>query len=164
MKKIIAFFIIIPLFAFAIHKYHFSLTKIIYSTKNQSLQITMRYFIDDIETAINSLENIESELDTDHEVKNIDSLLQKYVFNNFIIKLNNLPAKLSFIGKEYEKDIVYFYLETDTVTKINNLEIQNKILLQTFDDQQNVVKIDLNNQKKTLYLKNKNDKEMLKFD
>jgi hypothetical protein len=163
MKNKLYLLLVIPLFAFALHNYHLSLTKIVKS-KSNTLEITMRYFIDDIETTINKLENVKSELNTDRELKNIDSLLQNYILNNFKIALNNNSQKLNFIGKEYEKDIVFFYLETDSISKIHNIEIQNKMLLNTFNDQQNLVKINLNHQKKTFYLKNGNDKEMLKFN
>lgn len=164
MKKKVILLLILPLFAFAIHKYHLSLTKINFSPKSNSVQITMQCFIDDIETIINKENDIVSELATKREVNNIDSLLQKYVLTNFKIRLNNKLQSLIFIGKEYEKDLVYFYLEIDSISQINSIEIQNKVLLETFNDQQNIVKINLNNQKKTFYLKNQNDKEMLKFN
>ncbi|MCF6349666.1 MAG: hypothetical protein L3J23_01375 [Flavobacteriaceae bacterium] len=163
MKKILSLLLIV-LFAFTVHKYHLSLTKIVFNVKSNSLQITMHCFIDDIESVINKTENVTCELATKREVKNIDSLLQKYVLSNFILKVNQKKQLLKYIGKEYEKDLIYFYLETDSVPKINFLEVQNKILLNTFDDQQNIIKINLNSQKKTFYLKNGNDKEMLKFD
>lgn len=163
MKNKLYLLLIVPIFAFTLHDYHLSLTKII-KGKNNTLEITMRYYIDDVETTINKLENIKSELNTKREFKNIDSLLQIYVLENFRLTLNKQQKKLTFIGKEYEKDVVHFYLETDTVSEIKSIEIQNKMLLNTFDDQQNLVKLNLNNQKKTFYLKNGNDKEMLKFN
>lgn len=162
MKKIYVIITILSLFAFSVHKYHLSLTKMVLN--NESLQITMRCFIDDMETVINKTENIKSELDTDRELKEIDKYLKIYLLKNFKVKLNNKQRKLDFIGKEYEKDIVYFYFEIDSINEIKNIEVENNILLETFDDQQNIIKIDINNQKKTFYLKNSNHKELLKFN
>ena len=57
-------------------------------------------------------------------------------------------------GKEYEDDIVYFYLEIDSVQSISTIKIENKVLLKEFDDQQNVIKLNINDKKNTFYLKN----------
>lgn len=162
MKKIILLITILFLSAFSMHNYHISLTKVVLS--KQALQITMRCFIDDMETAINKTENIKSELDTKREIENVDQYFKSYLLNNFKVKLNKEYQELNFIGKEYEKDIVYFYFEIDSIKTIKSIEIENNILLKTFDDQQNIIKININNLKKTFYLKNSNPKELLKFN
>jgi len=154
MKQKLIYLLIIPLFAFTLHKFHLSLTKINFNKKEQAVQITMRCFIDDIENTVNKKENCNLELDTKLESKKSDSLLQNYLLQNFKISINKEKTKWNYIGKEYSNDIVYFYLEIDSVSTISSIQVENKVLLNDFDDQQNVIKLNINNQQKTFLLKN----------
>jgi hypothetical protein len=145
------------------HKFHISLTKIVYNKAQKSVQITTRYFIDDIERAIFQKDAVNLELNTKIEDESADLVLKKYILKRLKIRINNEKVSLQFLGKEYEKDIVYFYLEIDSIQSISSIEVENKILLSTFEDQQNIIKLKINNSKKTLLLKKNNPKEVLKF-
>ncbi len=153
MKQKLIYFLILPFFAFTLHKYHLSLTKINFNPQKKSIQITMRCFIDDIEKAISNKHHITLELATKLENKQADSLIQQYLIENFKIQVNKEVLRLKYLGKEYEKDIVYFYLESDSINAISNIKVENKILLNEFNDQQNIIKLHINNKKKTFLLK-----------
>ncbi len=154
MKKISLFIVLILLFGFTLHKYHLSLTKIKFTTKNQSVQITMRCFIDDIENVVNKKNKLILELATKIEVEKADSLLRDYLLEKFKIQINNKERIIKYLGKEYEKDIVYFYLEIDSITSIQHIKVTNRILLNTFEDQLNIIKLTIDEEKKTFFLKN----------
>lgn len=155
MKQKLIYIVILPIFAFTMHKFHLSLTKIKFNKEEQTIQITMRCFIDDIEKAINDKNNIVLELATGLEHKQADSLIQKYILENFEIQIDKQKQILNYLGKEYEKDIVYFYLEIDSIVTIATIKVENKVLLKEFEDQQNIIKLSINNKKKTILLKNK---------
>ncbi len=158
MKKLL-FFLIIPLFAFSVHNFHLSNTKVVYKKEKQSVQITMRCFIDDIENSINEIENVSLELGTSKEHINASKFLNNYLLNHLNIKINNINTELNFLGNEFEKDIVFFYLEIENVESINSILVKNTVLLSNFEDQQNIIKLIINNKKKTLLLKNGNIQE-----
>ncbi len=162
IKKIIILGCVLPLLAFNIHKLHMSLTKIVHN-KDKQLQVTMRFFIDDIEKDINTKYHIVSELGTDREFKKIDSIYTLYLKNTFELQINNSDITLNFIGKEYDQDLVYFYLESKKIETINSINITNKVLFDLFSDQQNITKTTINNKKKTLFLTQKNPIEKIKF-
>lgn len=156
MKNKFYLLLLLPFFAFTLHKYHLSLTKVNFNDEKQSVQITSRYFIDDIERVVNKKETITLELATKIEHKNADSLLQNYLLEKLKIRINKKNSTLKYLGKEYEDDIVYFYLEIDSVQSISTITIENIVLLEEFDDQQNVIKLNINDKKNTFYLKNGN--------
>lgn len=162
LKKLLIL-LVIPLMAFTMHKYYISLTQIDYNSKEKSLNITMRLFIDDLEKSINSDFKKEFKLDTSKELPKTNNFIAFYLNNNFIIKVNDSQRNYTFLGKEYENDVVYLYLEIDSVSQIKNIDIQNTILMKEFDSQQNIIKLDINNQKKTMILNKSNDKDLLKF-
>ena len=161
--KNLLWILIIPLFAFGSHKYYISLTKIDFIEKEKSVQITMRFFIDDIETTLESRYDVELDLATKEENKKANVYLEKYIRSKFEIIINQDIKNFNFLGKEYENDLVFFYLEIVDIVSIDQISVQNKMLFEDFPEQKNFIKININNFKKTFVLRKDNDKEMLNF-
>lgn len=160
-KSIIILFI--PLLAFTVHKYYISLTKIDYIKEEKLIQITMRFFIDDIENTVQNRFNILLSLDTKEENIKADLFLKKYISQKFKVKINNTYKNFSYLGKEYKNDVVFIYLEMTDIEYINEIEIQNTMLFEDFPEQENYIKLNINSTKKTFILIKENDKEMLKL-
>ncbi|MEN8124144.1 MAG: DUF6702 family protein [Bacteroidota bacterium] len=162
-KKIILILTVLPLFAFTLHKYYISLTKIDYIQEKESVQITMRFFIDDVEKTINNRFNKSFELATENELSEANKFIALYINQKFNIKINNQVKTYQYLGKEYENDVVYFYLEITDIENIKALEVQNRMLFEEFEEQQNYIKLNIYNQQKTFILIKDNDKDLLKF-
>ena len=156
-------FLIIPLLSFTLHKYYVSLCEIEYVEEQKSVQIKLALFIDDIELTLNKNHNTSLFLATNTEVDSIDKYYEDYLIRHFNIKVNNSEAPYTYIGKEYDDDIVRFYLEITNVKTLESIEIQNTCLFKDFPDQQNIIKIYANNTHKTFYFNKKNNKDLLKF-
>lgn len=163
LSKKLIIILIIPLLAFTLHKYYISLTKIEYVKEEKSIQITMRFFIDDIEKTLLNRYNIPLELATDQENKKSDFYLEKYIRQKFILKINDTINQANYLGKEYDNDVVFFYLEITNIENIKTLEVQNSMLFEEFFDQENYIKLIVNDVKKIYILRNENDKKLLKF-
>ena len=149
-KKYLVIFII-PLVAFTMHKYYISLTKIDYKKESNSIQITLRIFIDDIQETINSTYNKNLELGLPSESKKIDTLINKYIVPKLKVKINNVDRTYTYLGKEYEDEVVFVYLEIENIKVVNSIEIKNNILMEKFPNQKNIIKLNINGVKKTLY-------------
>lgn len=154
---------IIPLLALAPHKYYLSLTEIQYNQEKESLEIIINVFMDDIELALNKDYDINLQLTTKQELKNSDEYFEKYLKDKLHFKLQDQDLSFKYLGKEYEGDLVFFYLEISDVAAPQPLEVHNTILVQYFDDQQNVVKLKVGKKRKSEILNKKNDKALLKF-
>lgn len=163
MKKTFLLLFILPLFAFSVHKYYVALTEIEYNTKTQSVEMIMNVFVDDIELALNSDYEINAQLNTPKELKNANEYLKKYLAKHFKVLINGKPKPYNFIGKEYDGNIVFFYLEIENITEFTSIEIKNTILTQYFSEQQNLIKVKKNNKRKSLFLSKEKDKGLLKF-
>lgn len=163
MKKVLLTLLILPLLAFTVHKYYISLTEIEYDEKSKSVQLIMNVFIDDFETALNKDYNLNLELATNKETNQFDNHFYKYLKEHFKISINNNLKNYKFIGKEYDGNILYFYLEINNVENIKSIEIQNDILIYHFPEQQNLIKAKINGKRKSLFLDKKNDKGLLNF-
>jgi hypothetical protein len=161
-KKHLVLFII-PLFAFTIHKYYISLTKIDYKKESNSVQITLRLFIDDLQDTLNSTYAKDFELGLPNESKKIDSLIYNYVVPKFIVKINSVDKTYTYLGKEYEDEVVYVYLEIENISTINSMEIKNTIFMEKFPNQKNIIKLNINTRKKTFLLTNKKESDSIIF-
>jgi len=163
LRKYLLILFIIPLTAFSVHKYYISLCEIEHNEKQNSVQITLGMFIDDIELTLNKNHKTKLNIATVDEYSAIDQYFEEYLNKHFIITINNKLKAYEYIGKEYEDDIVRFYLEIPYIEHIQSISVKNTSLIKFFEDQQNIIKIKANQKHKTFYLNKQNDKGLLNF-
>lgn len=123
----------------------------------------MNVFMDDIEIAVNKDHNTNLQIATKNELPSIDKHFYKYLKAHFKIMINNEKKAYKFIGKEYDGNIVYFYLEIENVSLPKSIKIENDILVDHFPDQQNLIKATVKKERKSLFLSSDNDKGLLNF-
>lgn len=163
IKKLLIL-LILPLFAFTTaHKYYVSVTQIDYVKEKQAIQVTSRIFIDDFERLLQERYDDKIILNTGKDEKEIDLYIEKYIKSKFKIKVNGAVANYKFLGKEYEDDIIYCYIEIENVNEVKSFEVENRILFDLFNDQKNIVRTYINSKHKTFVLIPENDKGLLNF-
>jgi len=146
-----------------LHKYYVSHTQIHFAKEKKSVQITSGLFIDDFEKLLKERFDETIVLNSTHDQTLIDSYIEKYLLSRLEITINTETQKLIFLGKEYEDDIVYCYLEIENVETINTIEISNTLLFDLFQDQKNIVRTNINEKHKTFILMPEDDKGVLNF-
>ena len=157
--------LLLPLFAFTtMHKYYVSVTQIDYLPEKQSVQITSRIFIDDFEKLLRERYDNNIALADNNESSTTDIYFEKYLSEKIKIKINGKEANLTFIGKEYDTDIVKCYLEIVGIKKIESIEISNQVLFDLFSEQQNIVKTKIYDKQKSFLLDKNNKNALLNFN
>lgn len=146
-----------------VHKYYISLTQIDYIKESKSVQITMNLFLDDFDVALNNSFGKNFNLSSKEELENSNDYIEDYLEYHFEIKVDNKIQKINYLGKEYEGDIVYLYIEIEDVKTISTVEVKNNMLIEFFPDQQNLIKLKINDKFDSLLLTKKNDKGLLNF-
>ncbi len=149
-----------------LHDFHLSKTDIHYKTDQQSLQITVHTFIDDTEAAMREIENLPYKFFENSEHAATDSIFSMYLTENIIITINGEQQECYYLGKEQSEDIqaVYAYLEIENVSAFDEIEIQNSLLMELFDDQRNVINFKIDNKSKAFHMLNKgDDKKLIKL-
>lgn len=162
IRRIACVFLLFSL-AFTTHKYYLSLTQIEYNKDQKSLEIIINVFMDDIELAINKEYDVDLRLTTNQELEDVDSYFQKYLRENLRFLVNNELVNYNFIGKEYEGDLVYFYLEVNLRNSPVSLEVVNTILITYFEQQQNVIKFKNGSNRQSKILSKTTNKALLNF-
>lgn len=163
-NKLLILVLTIPLFAFSVaHKYYVSLTQIDYNETSRSLQITMNVFIDDMELAMNKTYDRQFNLFTGKEPKDSGTYFEDYLKKHFKVKLEGKEMNYNYIGRKYEGDVVFFYLEIEEVNEVKTIEIENTTLMEFFDLQRNLIKLKIKGKFDSLLLNKENAKGVLNF-
>lgn len=161
--KLVILLCIIPLLSSSAHKYYLSLTEIKYKSEAKSLQIIINVFMDDIEEALNKDNNIDLQLTTKKELENNDIYFERYLTKNLSFKVDGTEQYFNYIGKEYEGDLVFFYLEITNLNSVNTLEVTNNILMKHFPKQQNLIKSKVGKKHKSILLTKNDTTAILKY-
>ncbi|MCR9227708.1 MAG: hypothetical protein NXH90_09850 [Flavobacteriaceae bacterium] len=145
------------------HKYYVSVTNIAYSGDDRAFQITSRVFIDDLDRLLKERYGIEAKLATPKESKIADEYIEKYFRSKFAVEFDGEPVDYDFLGKRYDTDMVICYLEIPNVklSEKKSMSVQNEVLMDLFDDQQNIVHVKWSGNKKSFMLIRQNNKGML---
>ena len=145
------------------HKFYLSVTNVVFSEKSASFQITTRIFIDDLDDVLEERYGIKAELATKNETQIADAYIEKYLRAKFAMELNGEIVPYTFLGKEYDNDVVICYMELEDVdfSNLKTVSIQNEVLTDLFEEQQNVVHLKWKGNKKSFVLIKENNKGML---
>ncbi|MBP6126917.1 DUF6702 family protein [Flavobacterium sp.] len=149
--------------AFTFHKFYVGVFQIDYFKEKKAVQITARLFIDDLEKALYKKHNKHIYITTKDEIAEANTLIANYLSEKLKIKINNKSQSLQFLTKEQEDNIVICYLKIPFKDNIKDLEITNTVLSDIFKEQQNLVHLNLNSNKKTLLFTNTETNQKLKY-
>jgi hypothetical protein len=144
----------------ALHKYFVSVTDVEYVQATSSLQITSRLFIDDFEEVLQ--ERYDSSLKLD--AKDADVYVEKYFRKKLLVEINNIKKSYTYIGKEFDGDMVHCYFEIENVSNIQSIKVTNKLLMDVFEGQQNITHVNVNNEKKSFLLMKDKTSGLLKLN
>lgn len=143
------------LMSFQRHDFHTSLTQMQFEAKSQTVEISIRMFTDDLETAL-TRENGGKPVQFGGPTK-LDQLLEKYVRKHFVMADSQRKTRAySYVGYEQEADAHWVYIEMPAAgaDTFKNVVIKQDILMDLFSDQVNLVNIQYNQQKKTVVFRN----------
>ena len=149
MKKLTAFFLIGYLsvtFVWGIvlsHEFHVSKCQIEYFEKEHSIGISVHIYIDDFEEALAKTGVKDLFLCTEKEHADANTYISNYLKEKIAIHLDDKSVGFKFIGKEPSEDnlAVWCYLEIEKVAEFSKCTVTNTVLMETFDDQKNIVSI-----------------------
>ena len=136
------FFILLSI-VLPFHDFHVSHTTLHYNTDEESIEITVRVAIEDLEKAL----EIKSpfKLGSSGESKASDLLIYNYFKNHLKISLNEKTSDYKWIGKEIAKDLhdiyLFFEIPEGQYADAKSIVVENTIFLESIHKQTNIVLI-----------------------
>lgn len=140
------------------HDFHVSIAQAQWS--EGAIEVSLRVFSDDIE------ERLQKEFGEGITLEKLpnNNLLGEFLLAQFSISQNEKQLTGRFIGMEVEYDLCYFYLEFECPSQPQSLNISNKILLDSFDDQSNIVNVEVGDILRSAFLSTQKDTQKLQFN
>ena len=148
MNRLLIIFCFLIFSSLTEHKYYLS-TSLFNFTNDNSLQVTLRIFKDDLSNAISKNYLSESSDDLDLIDKFYFNKLEDYFNLNLNVFTDNKKIKLHLLGLESKNDMYVCFLEIENLESFTKLSLENKILFEIFKDQQNIVQVKKNGQKRS---------------
>lgn len=134
------------------HPFHVSVVDMEYETQEKHLKITISIFLDDLEEALQKqTDNSKFDILAPENHDEVQEELEKYLSKNLIIT-SNKSIPIQYLGSEVDVDVMWCYLEMEKLRPFKSLTVTNTILLEMFDDQENLVHVRKNGVVKSLRL------------
>ncbi len=120
--------------------------------------------MDDLEDGIKATTNQKLNLGKPDVHPKSDTLISNYILSHFAIKTNGQKLNFRYIGKEIEQDIVFVYLEVPVKLALKELTVTNTLFFDRFDDQSNIVNIEVRGEVESAFLEKSKPTSTLHFD
>ena len=145
MAKSLIFLILYTILPF--HDFHVSHTTLHYNTAQESIEITVRVAIDDLEKTLETKSSGKLKLGSPKENKSSEQYIKNYFDHHLKISINEKIASYNWIGKEIAKDLhdIYLYFEIPDCNSNANIEsitIENTLFLERSHKQINIVLVE----------------------
>jgi hypothetical protein len=140
--------------SFALHKFYVSVTQIDYVPNKKRIEITSRIFIDDLEKALTKKYQRKPNITSTNELPEAEEWIKAYLKEKIKISINKKPQVIEYLAKEVEGDVLIIYTKIAISKKINTFEIYNALLTEAYSDQQNIVHINIDSNKRSILLTN----------
>lgn len=145
------------------HKFYVSLTQVEYVKEDQSLQIIGRVFLDDLEEALKEFSGEAVRISSETDDTTHDRLIENYFRSKLKFEIDGKKVQWSFVGKAIDNDMLVAYIEITQLKKIRTIVITNEILFEMFEEQQNIIRTQINDQKKSFILISQDRSKVLNF-
>ena len=145
------------------HPFYITVVDIKNDAKQQSLNISVKLFTNDIEEALKKTTAKSIDLLNPKNKAEMEIELMNYIKKRLSISVNNKITNIDFIGYEKEEDAIWAYLEIKKVALPKNIKVDTKLLFDFLPLQSNIVHADVNGVKKSSKVNNPDSKVEFNF-
>ncbi len=117
------------------HNFFEGLTRISYNLETKKIEVIHRFETHDLETLVSKIEGKRVTV----KRRKYSELVKQYFIKNFSISKNTISIPLHMIGVEPGEQTTVIYQEVKGVNSLLNLEISNRLLIEHFPKQLNIL-------------------------
>ena len=134
------------------HVFYVSITRVKWNVEEARLDVSVRIFTDDLEEAIVAEGGPRLRLWTDQAREDRDRHVSAYLLSRLAFRVNGVDRELSWAGMEDALDATACAVQITDVDRVETIEVENRILIDMFDTQANVMRFEVGGQKKYVNL------------
>ena len=141
-------------FSFSVeHDYYLSTTKVRWVPQKQQLQLTSRFFLEDIEALMQEQVDAKIQFAPDNNKEAIDVFIEEFYRTNIAVKLDGELQSFTYLGREYQDDLLVVYAELNPAKKeYQKIEIDALFLTDFLPTQQNIFHLSSPKKRKSFLL------------
>ncbi len=146
------------------HPIHLSFTTIEYFDKQKEYKILFKIFADDFELILNKIYNKNLKLSEKKWEKSYLKPINSYIKNNFKLTDNkDKEIVLKFENQEFKEQAIYLYYKAKHKTDVGKFRVFNKIMLDLYPDQKNLLIFVFEGETKALKFKHNDTTKEIDF-
>jgi len=139
------------------HPLHVSVCEMNFNANSNKFEFSQRIFLDDLELALNKQNNLRLDLTHTSATDQIDSVLNDYLKDKVILKVDGKTIPLKYLGHEVQEGVYWMYLESIAIANhFDEIQLKNDVLFELYDDQSTIIQ--LNNEEKSKNFRLSRDK------
>ncbi|MFZ4436597.1 MAG: DUF6702 family protein [Flavobacterium psychrophilum] len=138
--------------SFGVHKFYMGIYQVEYVPAKKRLQISMRLFVDDCNTALYQNYQQKTKLGDKQQTAAEVNLLTTYIQSHFKVSINGKSFPLQFKRKELDNNVLVCYYTCEEVPKLSRVVIENTVFTDVFSEQQNMIQAQLFGKKQSALL------------
>lgn len=128
------------------HKFYLSLSLVEFNPETKMLEVSLQVFTHDLERCVGRQFRENLQLAEPNEHPQSDSLIMEYLKDKLQFYCNKEPQPYQWVGKEVIVDDTWLYFEIPfDCASAEELKITNRIFLEVFDKQLNMMKFNAPN-------------------
>ncbi len=148
------------------HDFHLSKGSLKYKPDQKALQLSMHVYIDDFEEALSNRGVDSLYILTKKESEDADHYIGLYIKENFRVSFDEVPVEMEYLGKEISEDLagMWVYLEATDLEAPSEATINYSVLMDAFDDQRNILSVQINDKADHLMYSDGERKKQLSWE
>jgi hypothetical protein len=146
------------------HVFYISVARVKWNGQHERLDLSVRIFTNDLEQAIQAKGGPELKLWTEGAHPESDRHIADYLVSRLRFRVNGRDATLEFVGKADALDATACFFQIRGIKTVRFIEVENRILIDLFDAQTNVMQFEVGDSKKFMNLDRSLYRETVKFD
>jgi len=135
--KTISIFIISIILWF--HPIHVSVTNLEYFQEKNEIELSTKVFRDDLQLLFVHLNELNIDFENEDSIKKYQDTINSYVANNFKIIINKKESNYYFKDFKMSDEAIWLSYKLHYNDKIKSIKIENRLLLDLYFDQKNLL-------------------------
>ncbi|MFK7971474.1 MAG: DUF6702 family protein [Bacteroidia bacterium] len=161
---LLAFGAFIWLNCMPLHPIHMSSASMLLNKETGGLEISMRVFSDDLESATRGDTFPPLNIGLENENPVTDSMLALYLGQSFIIQTDDVQVPVYFLGREQKEEVTWLYLVVPNFEMADDIAVYYGVLMDFHSDQKNTLYYTLKDERKVTLYMNSNRKQWLEVE
>ena len=142
--------------SYSVHPHYVGITEIEYIPSKKEIQISCKWFVDDLEDALKAYSAKKFNITNNPDVICNDSIIKSYMRSHVRLQTDNKDQIIQCVGAEIEKGAVWVYWKAENISGYNMLNFYNDLFCESHADQIHLIHYKLSGKRETQKLSCKN--------